>query len=429
MILFITVSCSSATPPIGETPASVLPSASTVPSVSTSASPAPPSQRVPVAPGTTAFVGDGLVTTALGPLSGEIAFVIRPTRFGPDGQATHRELWAVPLDGRQPVRAALYRAEFDARMADTNILARQFSPDGRRIVLSVVREQIVGVGPIDPVYQLVVLELETGTLVPLLPLASTRAHGRSPAWSPDGRRIAFSRRAYPTQGIDGELWVAAADGTGAKRLWAAAQGAGTTVWGWTADSRRIGFDPVGFEWAGYALIDLDGNITRVTDRPVTSRATVSWRDHAPVFVGSFGDTPFPQSTDLLLADSPGGPTRVVASQTRKPDNSVVGVTDPRWDPSGRDVLIYQQTGVDRSTIVLDIAAGTSKSIGSRVKLAEWGARGESIVTAEEHPSTAPDTLYVWSRDGRLIRGGIGLPPDPATRTATYRLTDLAVRAY
>lgn len=307
-------------------------------------------------------------------------------------------------------------------MADTNRLARQFSPDGKRIVLS------VGVGPVDPIYQLVILEPETGVVTPLLPVTSTRAHGRSPAWSPDGQRIAFSRRIYPTQAIDGELWVAAADGSGAKRLWVAAQGAGTTVWGWTADSRRIGFDPVGFEWAGYALIDLDGNITKLTDRPVSSLAAVSWRDRAPVFAGSFGDTPRPQTVDLLVADTAGGPTRVVASQTRRPDNSVVGLNDPRWDPSGRDVLLYQQTGVDRGTVILDLATGASRVVGSRIKLAEWGARGESIVNVEEHPSTAPDTLYVWSRDGRLLREGLGLPPDPSSGQI-YRLIDLAVRAY
>ena len=327
----------------------------------------------------------------------------------------------MPLDGSAPRLSAIYRAMFDARMADTNVLARQFSPDGKRLLLS------VGLGPVDPAYQIVVLELATGAVTPLLSEPTMTSHQRSPAWSPDGRYVAFSRRIYPTQAIDGEIWVVGADGRGAKRLRGSFQGAGTTVWGWTADSRLIGFDPVGFESAGYALVDLEGKVTRVTDGSVTSQAPVSWRSRAPMFAGSFGDTPRPSRIDLLIADVPGASTRAILSE---PSAHIgVGVTDPRWDPSGRNVLIYRQSyPAPSTTFIHDLDSGARKSIGSNVSWAEWTPNGERIVTVEEHPSTGPENVWVWSRDGQVLRSQLGLPPD-ATGSRIYDLEDLAVRAY
>ena len=107
-----------------------------------------------------------------------------------------------------------------------------------------------------------------------------------------------------------------------------------------------------------------------------------------------------------------------------------GLTDPRWDPAGGEVILYRVTGTESRTEIRDLGTGTTISIGSRVKLAEWTVSGERIVTIEEHPSTAPDTLYAWTRDGRLVRESVGIPPSDLSRSEiVYRLTDLAVRRY
>lgn len=395
-------------------------SASTPAVAASSVASAPTTARLP----TLAHASDGLETFALGNLSGEIAFVTRQTRHSPTGLPIYKELWAMPLDGSAPRLSAIYRAGFDPRMSDTNVLARQFSPDSRRLLLS------VGLGPVDPAYQLVVLELATGTVTRLLSEPAMRSHERSPAWSPDGRYVAFSRRAYPTQGIDGEIWVAGSDGRGSKRLYTAVQGGGATVWGWTADSRLIGFDPLAFESAPYALLDLDGNITRITDRSVTSTAAVSWRARVPMFAGSFADSPRTATRiDLLIADRPGEPTRTLVSQPADTATGSTGLTDPRWDPSGTDVLIYRRTGADSTTVIHDLSTGARREIGSRVSRAEWTPNGGRIVTVEEHPSTGPHTLFVFSRDGQVVRSELGLPPDTASGGRIYRLGDLAVRSY
>ena len=98
---------------------------------------------------------------------------------------------------------------------------------------------------------------------------------------------------------------------------------------------------------------------------------------------------------------------------------------PSWDPAGTKSFLYRVSGVASTTVVLDLDGGTSIQMGSRVKGAAWSPDGKRVITIEEHPSTANDALYVWGRDGSLIKERIGLPGEPLI----YRLTDLAIRAY
>ncbi len=85
----------------------------------------PTASPVPVPrPGTRAFAGAGLKTYAVGKLSGEIALVIRPVTPKPlDTTTSYRELWAVPLDGRPPVLAVIFRTPEVGSTIETNSLA------------------------------------------------------------------------------------------------------------------------------------------------------------------------------------------------------------------------------------------------------------------------------------------------------------------
>jgi hypothetical protein len=107
------------------------------------------------------------------------------------------------------------------------------------------------------------------------------------------------------------------------------------------------------------------------------------------------------------------------------DNTVSGVRSPRWDPSGRDRLIYLEAGVQGSFVLADIAGSTKKQVGGRVAFAEWMPDGSAIVTLEEHPSTAPLSVYVYDRDGMPLVDRHFL----SDTDFTYRLSDLAPRAY
>ena len=407
-----------------------VPSASTAPTTSPTASPSAAATASPSAapsPATRAFAGAGLETFAVGRLSGEIALLIRPVqpKGDPLSSTDSRELWIVPLDGRAPTLAVRFRTPKVSNTIDANALDRQLSPDGRRVVLS------VGIGEIEVASQLEIIDLETGRVTPVAPGGGPLWEDTYPAWSPDGALIAFVRWPHALGSGSRELWVIGADGRNARRI-RPAPGAGTFIrlFTWLPDSRRIAFDPINFESSMLAVIDLDG--TERVRRAEQLNAgdpgglPVAFRSRAPVLaLTTFDSSLSPTRYDLVVADDIGASARIVA--TVKPDatTGVFGLAAPRWDPSGANALLYRLTGVGSTTVVLDLATGASVRIGSRVRAADWSPDGKRIVTIEEHPSTANDALYVWTRDGQLVRERVDLPGEPLI----YRLTDLAVRSY
>jgi len=369
-----------------------------------------------------------LSVSASGKLAGEIAWVVNaPSTIETRPRVpTTLELWAIPLDGSTPRLAVRYastqlsRFGLAGQLVDTNVIRRQFSPDGRRIVLS------VALGGNGDRHALAVVDLESGSVV--AQVASPDFDYLTPTWSPDGSKIAFLRA---TTGLSTEIWVMNSDATGQRRLRPAAVGTSTPLFGWTPDSARVGFAPINFERTAYALIDMNGAVTSETPAftAPNTRDPIDWRAKSPAFALSFQD-PGPQTTRTNVVvgqDTSELRPRIVADVViNVNDNNVLGVRDPRWDPSGRDRLIYIEYGTLGSFVIADVANGVAtKQISSRVSKAEWSPDGSTIVTLEEHPSTAPLMVNRYDPDGRILGN-----PLPLSKTDTsYRLIDLAPRTY
>jgi hypothetical protein len=360
---------------------------------------------------------------AQGRMTGKVAWVTKVAQTGSGGGGVARswvlELWAVPLDRSAPRLAVRYRSTHVTGSSDTNLLRRQFSPDGRRIVLS------VATGPGADGHGLAVIDLEAGRVVTMIGGASEDEI--DPAWSPDGTRLAFVRPASSEP--SSEIWIVAPDGSAARRLRAGTRGTPNHIYGWTPDSKKIGFAPVYFERAAYALIDLNGVESGQSDRLPNGPDPIDWRARTPGFAEGITDSPYtPQRSNIIVADGPAGAPRIVADVVVNPnDNTVTGVRSPRWDPSGRDRLIYLEDGVQGSFVLADISfvTTTTKQAGGRVALAEWMPDGSAIVTLEEHPSTAPLSVYVYDAEARLQADRLFL----SNTDTTYRLSDLAPRGY
>jgi hypothetical protein len=394
-----------------------------------------------------------VTAVALGPLHGQIAWVSRmvsrATLTGPMGPvplATY-ELWAMPLDGSTPRMAVRYLSAITdgfvvspgSSQRDTNVLRRQFSPDGRRIVLSVA----ANANEFDQ--ELRVVNLETGAVAMPVPYNSFPTAVQidvNPVWSPDGAHIAYV--ALSSTGASGEVWMMNADGSAATRVWGGcnaclpssplihvASGA-PRLYGWLPGSQRIGFDPASPP-GSYAVIDLNGVVTAPAALSVTSVDPASWGSASQMFVVGARQAGLPADRSQILQGA--GPEQrslqVIADVTANPnDNNVTGVHDPRWDPQGSATLIYLQSGVLGALVLADLSARTTKLVSSRVAYADWMSLTDivtlgDIVTLEEHPATAPLSVSVYERDGRLRSSGLFLIPNDTT----YILTDLAARAY
>lgn len=385
-----------------------------------------------------------LATFPLGPLHGQVAWVVRtpspaaPSRpTGGTRVLLSYELWAMPLDGSTPRLAVRYRSAFtngstiDPR--DTNVLRRQFSPDGRRLVLSVATTD-------DGCSQeLRVIDLETGAVtIPFHNAFPTATNlDVNPAWSPDGALIAFVRLA--STGASGELWVRNPDGSAAQLLWTGCNACQPSsplihrasgpprIYGWLPDSQHIGFDPANFAQNAYGVMDLHGLPSDPAIYAVNTSDPASWRNQSPMFAASTaGGTP-PVHTQIVVSDGPDQRSpQIVADVTVNPnDNNVTGVHDPRWDPKGNPLLVYTEYGIEASFVIVDLGARTTKKVSGRVAYADWMPNGDGIVTLEEHPSTAPKSVNVYERDGRIRTSGLFLD---STNTS-YTLTDLTARSY
>ena len=151
---------------------------------------------------------------AWSPDGSQVAFA-KSDYSGPDPR---RHIFVIGFDGS---------GERQLTKGEVSDNAPSWSPDGAHLVFH--RQD--GVGPVTPERRshdvhLVVLDMRDGRERPLL---AGGEHEFSPAWSPDGSRIAYTTRTA--------LWVASADGTDARTL----TGDGATLQGvtWSPDGKRV----------------------------------------------------------------------------------------------------------------------------------------------------------------------------------------------
>jgi Tol biopolymer transport system component len=144
-----------------------------------------------------------------------------------------------------------------------------WSPDGRRILFS----SNAGTS-CDFCFHVYVVNADgsgerrlTSSATPGPPTPSTVPGHYAPAWSPDGRRIAFVR----TTGIRrdlGDLWVMNADGRAQRKLTLGASGWPYAAVAWSPNGRKLAFTSNRDGNADVYTVDSDGSgLRRLTNKP------------------------------------------------------------------------------------------------------------------------------------------------------------------
>jgi Tol biopolymer transport system component len=239
----------------------------------------------------------------------------------------------------------------------------------------------------------------------------------NPAWSPDGRKIAFNS----TSGqLDSQIAVINADGTGRRRLTRSARPLGDHSWlgAWSPDGRRIVYqrsvtgNPGALE---IYVMNSDGSRKR---RLTRNRLD----EYGPLWSPNRKRIAFERVTragsDIYVVSPDGRSPRRL---TRTADNELVG-----WSPDGRQILFVRSfSGADAgpaSGIYVMNSDGTRRRRVLRtdpeedVRVAGWSSDGElilayyegvyvvSVATGRVQQLTRDENDWdaTWSPDGQRI---------------------------
>jgi WD40 repeat protein len=349
-----------------------------------------------------------LTIVPAGLISGDHAVVLQFSQQ-PGGATSAFRFWDVPLDGSPPKQLLSYnQGEQLLTGFDYFDFSRQLSPDGRQLVLADPVD-VAGTG-------LLVVDLIGGTT---RRIATIGAAG-SPAWSPDGQRIAYRgfTVAGPFQKESG-IWVVAATGGAAQQVWTSDRPAGAgaiLLYGWTEDGTGVAFSRDSSE---VSLLDVPtGKVTRIAG----SIHGIAWRAKRPstaMVVDDEASLPSP-SGPRGAPGSIGHPGRLdVRDATLATPRTIyqygdVGTLlwDPRWSPTTDEVLLHWVCGAGATErdelVIVDGVSGKRRVLPTTgcVRSVSWNGDGSKILYS------GLDSVRVRNVDGSSDRELFrpGLPP-------------------
>jgi len=270
-----------------------------------------------------------------------------------------------------------------------------WSPDGRQIAYSSDREWPAGIYVMDA----------DGRNIHRV--TSAMADDHHPTWSPDGRQIAFDRTLEPpAPSSRHDVWLVQVDGTGETNLTSSLPNAAYEEPEWSPDGRWIAvrelsgndFKLLFVSPNGHESRTLSLGAVRMPDHPAWSP------DSKRLVLSSFGKVGEKVGENIYVVEVATG---AVSRLTTSPSLD----TAPAWSPDGRQIAFIRTPLVARTPDfkqsrlwTMDADGGNQHQAGDMVPQLgrpAWSPSGDSVILVEEVRGTSD--LFVVRTDGMPVR--------------------------
>jgi Tol biopolymer transport system component len=283
-------------------------------------------------------------------------------------------------------------AESDAGFPESDAVQFPPPPATARIVFSATGWSVPGSGE-----EIFVMNTDgTG----ITNISNSRGEDRDPAWSPDGKRMAFiSKR-------DGnwEIYIMNADGSGQIRLTDSPENEHFPRW--SPDGQKIAFSRTIDNANDLYVINVDGTgLTRLTDTPKTAEDYPDWSpDGKSILYSAFGVV----EGGIYVMNADGSDSRLRMGGA---------LHYPRWSPDGKYIAFDGQPAGCKFEIYIMKADGSGMrqvtehpaGCGGYNKAPSWSPDGKRLVyfSTDRSDKPGPDILIInvdGSGETKLTQG-------------------------
>jgi hypothetical protein len=266
-----------------------------------------------------------------------------------------------------------------------------WAPDGSMFALAMEKPHI---GPIR-------ISRAGGTDFRAATSPSRTEQDRSPTWSPDGARIAFSRYVFYGPHTDyrrAGLWVLDVSARTERQL--SRRFPDSEDWSPSGDRLAVRFE------GDLSLFSAGGQLLWTISHGSESNGEVAWSPTGDLIAAVFG-------RDVLLIT----PERTVVQTIVRPDSSLLSLEDGlSWSPDGARLAVGGGVIFDRSGRRIG-SYGPPSTMEAVSHAPHWTADGTTIVYER-----APAHYYSWRYGSGILLGAADLYAFPVEGGETARLT-------
>ncbi len=224
----------------------------------------------------------------------------------------------------------------------------------------------------------------------------------SPSWSPDGSQVVFARVSDCAQSTCSQIWRVNSDGSGLRRVLAGTGLEASPAWSPQGD--RIAYVQNNNIW----IADSAGTHRRRLTTGPAEDAEPAWSPDGQRI--AFSRKPANASAELLVVSAGGGKPRNLTH------TASVDEYHPSWSPDGAQLAFWMRASVD-SVAVMNADGSGRRIVARRALMPCWLPDGSAIVFMHEVDSLEQEQLWEMSPDGtgahRIVKGEFTEPESPA----------------